>query len=1814
MALSRIESAPVPVNPSSGDGSIVSPGAHSLLPMDAWRLTDEQLRGLSAEASHLFQGITFADPKLTYDEIVTRFLANIDDDGSPRAASVKRVFEREMRAHPTIFSRELLGSYLAAIDSDVAARMHLASLDQGTYAHLVRIVWDPQTRQFVPFNPNLDVTSVLVSAKRIIQLNSDSLAQESDSEIIHAILHELGHLRNEIGSEFAPVDMAHLSPETLKYTCEFGSDTKPVGHLREFYSESVANSWGMEGDFQRAAQDLSGRPGYGSLEQYLKGSGISADLAANLTPLQRLLFARNLAFLLPITENLPTLDKATFTKIARAWASASPNGQLSADIFRDILSADKGAWDLAMKSGTISPALSKNISDFFQNNLGWPQDFVKDMGAEVLFDLLNDPKKFMAIHSFVVDPKNKEMLGFTLDDIRYSVEPNPGNPAGERKSVVEGLWNQAVGNQSSFVQDPQLQNRVPPRSVPFRRDEARPVDLVDKLKGRLEIIGLQSGEINPSLKSQWLRDFSVRLLEVVQDVGQAKALLLALASDPSIRLVLDVEAKVSDSYWSVENGVKKIVFGGKRVAYDGLSVGLPDFNVLAGHVYLEEIAHATVTGLGTEGRNPSPRESLATTEKAAWDKGYAQVSKDNAVESDLASKLEGRRKAAIEFEAKVRALDGDWKKALDWLAVTYRDSVDLGNLKAELTAIRNADRGVADIELALRGIQYLKNRLNESFVAADLLAARAHEIYLKNTSGPVGTLKRWGRIIKGFVARLAGLKSTTECVVHKAGTCVNPSAVTEDVLDSANSFDRARAAASEDIATAYGSVSPGAAGPKPLENFTVREPGDSNIIILDVDAPVSKSPLEAALKVPLQKTVPPEIATSDKDLISKVRTAMLDASSLNDGQKFSLQHGFDQMERLGLTDAERTNLIQFAKHIASGKPVDIPVQVFGDAGKFAARDIVTRAAFLNWAGAEAGGWKGDRAKFNDLLTRANTIVVHQTTDTPEETAVKAKRVTSTELGSVDKPNRFWDPVISEGRSTFTGTSESKAVVTYFDDSGKAVWSGSVAYDKLGNMPPDNISRITIQSFNDQPALPNLHATMSAAHENAVAGWIGATTPGDLSRVEATENYATSTTASLAGQGGTNSRGIIPVGLEGRYGQPEVHDGFVLPKPEAGSPSGHFVELELVRTPKGFNPDKLFSPTVSFERPQMRFSERAPELEWALKLAALKQTFVKSQVFKVGTGALRSGLAGGSLVLDYAAVDAGLMAYFSGAGGTEIAKQTIAATMEQFVDPTFWQVMGLFSMVGKTAELGIPVISGGAAAAGPIGMTAMVSFGLTTLSLNSAFIYERSPLESQNFLKDALNVYPSLALRASDKMSDIDLSRRLWMARAGLDEDWLKNDPNIQREMERVNEISPGEHLMTALEDFPSLPLTEPAKDFIDEVKFMSQQAYKTAGDLTTNYFFQKAGIDPNNLPYSITASEWIKDLEAQSYVDDVKTMFGISTQTAAEKFENALSRVYAENESRPFIYQNKRGENLQRLAEELMEYPEEQWTAKLDFKRAVNDAVMNGRRQKKGLTGFNHFDLADFLSAESRMMNDNGLPELNPYDPRVAAARLANGPMYYTPPADVIASNLVMNTPFATTAALASEAKKWEEEQHINILRYRNQVGTLYRKAMEISGNDAKKFHDLKVMIDGELERLRQEAIEKRAMAASDPSKLGQVIMQDVATGETTVEALQEFHEEQVATPTNEDWWRMIGYDQSGAAIENANSEQDFLDYEETWDDGLGDELFADAAAGSYDGVTQSAKAGDYFFDPIDPGATIDHGVMECPDYITGGTYFAEHC
>jgi hypothetical protein len=598
-----------------------------------------------------------------------------------------------------------------------------------------------------------------------------------------------------------------------------------------------------------------------------------------------------------------------------------------------------------------------------------------------------------------------------------------------------------------------------------------------------------------------------------------------------------------------------------------------------------------------------------------------------------------------------------------------------------------------------------------------------------------------------------------------------------------------------------------------------------------------------------------------------------------------------------------------------------------------------------------------------------------------------------------------------------------------------------------------------------------------------------------------------------------------------------------------------------------------------------------------------------------------GLAGGAMVLDYAAIDAGIMAYFSGAGGAEVAKQTVAATINQFKDPFFWQTTGAFSLIGGVAEAGIPYVSSGAAAAGPIGMTAMISFGLTSLSLNAAHTYEQTPLEKQSFLKDAFSVYPSLALKGSNKMSDIDLSRRLWFAHAGLDQNWLKNDPSVQQELARIDEQSPGENLMIALEDFPDLPMGKETKAFFDGIDIMGEalkwgagEFYSKGIDKSAKYLLAKSGVDLSKLPEDITTSEWIKDLDAQSYVDDVKSFYGVSTQTAAQKFENALSRVYAENESRPFIYQNPRGENLQQLAEELMAYSEDQWAAKLEFKRAVNDAVMNGRRQKKGLGTFEHSDLADFLSAESRMMNNNGLPQLNPYDPRVEAASLANGPLYYRPSADVIASNLIMSTPFSTTAALQEAAKQLQQQQLVDLMQYRNQMATVDRKIQEMANGDLQKYRLIKAEVDAEIARLRQIEIEKRAMAASDPSRLGQVIMQEVATGETTDEVLQEFHEEEVSTPTNEDWWKMIGYDQSGAAIENVNYEEDYADYEETWDDGLSDELFADAASGSYDSVTQSAKVGDYFFDPIDPGATIDHGVMECPDYMTGGSYFAEHC
>jgi hypothetical protein len=291
------------------------------MPLQGWRLTEEKINSLSTENAYLFGGMTFADPEVSTAQLVDRFLLNIDDDGSNNARTLKKELAKKLTAEATPFDRELLGTYLNALDHGITPRLHLASMEEDFSGQVTPIIWDRNSGSFRPYSfDGMPLGEFLQSGRYVVQLNARSTPA---SRVLNLLRHELGHLRHIVISEFDPVSLAFLNKSRVKYLCEEGPTPMEVGTVREWFHEQVANAWAELGNLTEA--ELHTARHYASLDQYLQGSGIDPRIISDLTGFQKLLFARNLGFLLPVSADLQTRDTRPLVEIARQWSKAGPS-------------------------------------------------------------------------------------------------------------------------------------------------------------------------------------------------------------------------------------------------------------------------------------------------------------------------------------------------------------------------------------------------------------------------------------------------------------------------------------------------------------------------------------------------------------------------------------------------------------------------------------------------------------------------------------------------------------------------------------------------------------------------------------------------------------------------------------------------------------------------------------------------------------------------------------------------------------------------------------------------------------------------------------------------------------------------------------------------------------------------------------------------------------------------------------------------------------------------------------------------------------------------------------------------------------------------------------------------------------------------------------------------------------------------------------------------------------------------------------------------------------------------------------------------
>lgn len=691
--------------------------------------------------------------------------------------------------------------------------------------------------------------------------------------------------------------------------------------------------------------------------------------------------------------------------------------------------------------------------------------------------------------------------------------------------------------------------------------------------------------------------------------------------------------------------------------------------------------------------------------------------------------------------------------------------------------------------------------------------------------------------------------------------------------------------------------------------------------------------------------------SSDLDLVVRVRERVLKAPELTKTQRWALESGFKQLARSPLTNAERTNLWKFMEFIERGGKLSLPSQIFGADSSLSAREVISRAAYLNWAGGDRASWK-EPTKLYQLVLEANFLASEVTDGLGQDTLKKALALTQSELGTlgeridpslatkVDRlnttdlykflstfngqsartpttaaqlltawnsnvgeppkvvPAKLWDPVIAVGDRTSNPSSTARAYVELRDAQNNLVWKGDVGREY--NFENVDAFQVKIRNYHNDPLLPDLVAEQAAGATLPVNKWLDQATPGNLSAVQAKTAYADARTADAivsATNSATTAKpggGLVHEGLASRYGEVEVHSGV-----EAGR--GRFTEVVMYREPAGGQTfrqryESSIGVDLGFNPPAARFSDA--------RSFDLRNHAPDVEMISFSARGLRGAALGANLVLDYVALDAWMFSYFQGASGPEQAQAVLQATVDQFKDPAFYAITGTQYLLSAAAASQVPWVATAGSWAAPATTTAIVSFGVTTLGMNAAWAYMQAPPDRHNFVWDTVLTPFVLANGISDATSELVFFPAMMMG-SGISHDQIRSDPYMVDFLHSIDRQSPGENLAALF------------------------------------------GITPDYNP----------------------------------TVEDAYNFLLAENKSKPFMFDDGSGDYVQDFAQRLLESPQSEWENRVNFAREVNAIAMGDKNR----------DLLKFLPLQERMGSGNGtnLPQ---------GSVLRDHPIYINPP------------------------------------------------------------------------------------------------------------------------------------------------------------------------------------------------------------------------
>lgn len=733
------------------------------------------------------------------------------------------------------------------------------------------------------------------------------------------------------------------------------------------------------------------------------------------------------------------------------------------------------------------------------------------------------------------------------------------------------------------------------------------------------------------------------------------------------------------------------------------------------------------------------------------------------------------------------------------------------------------------------------------------------------------------------------------------------------------------------------------------------------------DPTSSSSILRQILRGGILTRVPKGLGMSgDLELVLRVRERFLKAPELTKTQRWALETGFKQLAREPLTDAERTNLVKLVEFLERGGKLSLPSQLFGGDTAFTPREVISRAAYLNWAGEDRSTWK-DPTKLYQLLLEANMLATEASHELTSDSLQRAITLTRGEMGllgerfnpsvggKIDRlnagdhyqflstynqqatrgvdtavtlverwksdvgtspkvpPSRVWDPVLATGERTSSPSSTAKAYLELRDARNNLVWKGDVGRDyNFGNV---DAFQVKIRNYHSDPLLPDLVAEQVAGAALPANRWLDQAAPGAISATQARVAYTDARTAdaitAVTSDSSARKPGgqLVPEGLASRYGEVEVHSGV-----EPGR--GRFTEVVMHREPQGGESfrerfESLHAVELGFNPPAARFGD-APSFDLAHAPSPASTHFSRR--------ALRGAAFGANLVLDYVALDAAMFSYFQGASAAEIARSVADETINQFKSPEFYAITGTQYLLNAAAASQIPAVAAAGGYLAPVVTTAMVSFGVTTLGMNAAWAYQHAPEDRRNMAWDVVLTPFKVQNAVSDMVSDHVFFPAILLG-SDVTREQIHNDPYMMEFLSSIDQQSPGENLASVF------------------------------------------GIQP--------------DFDNNPTVED------------------AINRILQENETSPFLFESEGGEEVKKFAESLLASPESEWKDRINFRRDVNAIAM----------GDTNRNLVNYLPYDQRMGAGEGtnLPQGSWLATNSSADSIQSGqPLYINPPAKTI--------------------------------------------------------------------------------------------------------------------------------------------------------------------------------------------------------------------